>query len=912
MRVLYAPAMLHLALSLALAAAPLKAGPPKPFTQVSTAEGITEYALPNGLRVLFAPDESQPTVTVNVTYLVGSRHEGYGEKGMAHLLEHLLFKGTKKIPDSKKALSEHGAQANGTTWFDRTNYFEILSASDENLKWALDFEADRMVNSRIAKADLDSEMTVVRNEFEMGENNPESVLGDRVMGAAYLWHNYGDSTIGPRSDIERVPIERLQDFYRRYYQPDNALLIVAGKFDEAKAFKWIADSFGKLAKPKRTLVPTYTAEPVQDGERSVTVRRTGGTPLYMAGYHVPAATDPDFPAVMVLSMVLGDSPSGTLYKNLVDTKKAAEVSCFPFQLKDPGYLLCDAKLGPKDPTEPARVALLETLEKGKPATAEQTERAKTALLKDIELTLNSAERVGVQLSEWAAVGDWRMLFFQRDRLKTVTAEDVNRVAAKYLKASNRTLGEYVPTEAPDRAEVPDVPNVAKLLEGFTGSAAIAKGEAFDPSPKNIDARTTKSELPNGMKVGMLSKRTRGETVQVALTLRYGTEKTLSGLRSAGDFTAKMLGRGTKKHTREQFTEALDKLNVDLHIEPQANLILVAFEARKSQLPEAMALVAEALKEPAFDAKELDTLKREVLAEAEAKKSEPVALGFMALQRTMAPWPKGHPYAVPTFDEIIADAQGMKVETLKDFHARFYGAQDAQLAIVGDFDPAAVTKQLGELFGTWKAKEPYARIPRIHREVKPDVTTLDTPDKENAFMGLGVSFPMKDSDPDYAALVLADYMLGGGFLAGRVPQRLREKEGLSYGAGTMLEAPPLDDGAFMMGYAIYAPQNVGKVERGFKEEVEKAVKSGFTKQELELARSGLLKDREQERANDQKLARELVKNLFIGRTMEFEQKVDDRIKSLDVAAIGSALKKHLDPTRLVTIKAGDFKKVAPPK
>jgi len=905
--------MLHIALTLALAAgAPPPAGPPKPFTLVTQAEGITEYALPNGLHVLFAPDDGQPTVTVNVTYLVGSRHEGYGEKGMAHLLEHLLFKGTAKQKDPKKALSEHGAQANGTTWFDRTNYFEILNSTDENLKWAIEFEADRMVNSRIAKADLDAEMTVVRNEFEMGENNPENVLSDRVMGSAYLWHNYGNSTIGPRSDIERVPIANLQDFYRRYYQPDNAIVIVAGKFDEAKAFKWIADSFGRIPKPKRQLPSTYTAEPVQDGERAVTVKRVGGTPLYMAGYHVPAATDPDFPAVLVLSQALGDSPSGTLYKSLVETKKAAEVGCFPFQLKDPGYLLCMAKLGPKDALDPARTALIDTLEKGKPITPEQTERAKTVLLKGIELTLNSAERVGIQLSEWAATGDWRMLFFQRDRLKTVTADDVNRVAAKYLKATNRTLGEYVPTEKPDRSEVPEAPNVAKMLEGWQPSAGLAKGEAFDPSPANIDARTTRDALPNGMKVALLQKKTRGETVQFALALRYGTEKTLTGARAAGDFTARMLSRGTKKKTREQFNDALDKLNVQLHIEPQANVVLVTFEARKPQLAEALALVGEALKEPALDPKELDTLKREVLAEAEQKKSDPVALGFMALQRTMAPWPKGHPFAVPTFDEIIAEAASMKIEAVKDFHARFYGAQDAQVAIVGDFEADAVKKQLGDLFGAWKAKEPYVRIPRAFREVKPDVTTLDTPDKENAFMGLGVNFSMKDSDPDYAALVLADYMLGGGFLSGRVPQRLREKEGLSYGAGTMMDAPPLDDGAVMMGYAIYAPQNQQKVETGFKEEITKAVASGFTADELKLARSGLLKDREQERANDQKLARELVKNLFIGRTMEFEQAVDDRIKALDVKAIGSALKKYVDPARLVTIKAGDFKKVAAPK
>src|SRR5262245_47748992 len=189
-------------------AAPLPAG----VQRVTSVEGITEYALPNGLRVLLFPDQSKSTITVNVTYLVGSKHENYGETGMAHLLEHLLFKGSTKHTDIPKELQDHGSRPNGTTSYERTNYFETFSASDVNLEWALDLESDRMVNSFVAKKDLDSEMTVVRNEFEAGENNPLGVLYQRVLSTAYPWHNYGKSTIGSRADIENVPIDRLQAF----------------------------------------------------------------------------------------------------------------------------------------------------------------------------------------------------------------------------------------------------------------------------------------------------------------------------------------------------------------------------------------------------------------------------------------------------------------------------------------------------------------------------------------------------------------------------------------------------------------------------------------------------------------------------------------------------------------------------
>src|SRR5580700_2471031 len=231
-----------------LAQAPATSAPALPVgvERVTSVEGITEYRLADGLRVLLFPDPSKQTITVNITYQVGSRHENYGETGMAHLLEHLMFKGSPKHPNIPQQLTEHGARPNGTTWFDRTNYFETFAATDENLKWALDLESDRMVNSFIARKDLDSEMTVVRNEFESGENNAMEVLLDRVMAASYLWHNYGKSTIGSRSDIENVPIDRLQAFYHLYYQPDNAVLLVAGKFDEAKTLALVSQAFGAI------------------------------------------------------------------------------------------------------------------------------------------------------------------------------------------------------------------------------------------------------------------------------------------------------------------------------------------------------------------------------------------------------------------------------------------------------------------------------------------------------------------------------------------------------------------------------------------------------------------------------------------------------------------------------------------
>src|SRR5204863_901589 len=228
--------------------------------------GITEYDFPNGLRVLLYPDPANPKVTVNVTYLVGSRHEGYGETGMAHLLEHMDFIETNDGRQIKNEIVAHGAAWNGTTSDDRTNYFETVTATDDNLRWALNMEAARMVNVKINKPLLDVEMTVVRNEFERGENSPQRVLSERVASTAFLWHNYGKSTIGSREDIEKVPAERLLAFYKKYYQPDNTVVAIGGKLDESKTLQYVADTLGAIPRPTRKLDNTYTVEPVQDGE----------------------------------------------------------------------------------------------------------------------------------------------------------------------------------------------------------------------------------------------------------------------------------------------------------------------------------------------------------------------------------------------------------------------------------------------------------------------------------------------------------------------------------------------------------------------------------------------------------------------------------------------------------------------
>ena len=463
------------------------------LSEVASIEGITEYALDNGLKVLLFPDDSSPTITVNITYLVGSRHEGYGETGMAHLLEHLIFKGTPSHPDIPKELTERGARANGGTSYDRTNYYETFPSSEDNLAWAISLEADRMINSFISAEDLESEMTVVRNEMESGENNPMRILRERVQSTSYLWHNYGQSIIGARSDVENVPIERLQSFYKKYYQPDNAVLVIAGKFDEEKAKNLIIGEFGAIPAPDRTgsnrIYPTYTQDPSQDGERTVTLRRKGDTQFVMASYHIPPGSHEEFPAIDIMNHALSAPPSGRLHRSLVETGLAANVAASAPQLREAGLSLVFAEVR-KDRDLDVVWDVMQTtiydVARGESLiTEEEVERAKAYYLNSLELMFNDSRSTALQLSWWVALGDWRLLFLYRDGLETVTKDDVNRVASKYLKPQNSTVGFFIPTEQPDRAVIPQVPNIALLVEGYEGRGVVEEGEAFDPTPDNI-------------------------------------------------------------------------------------------------------------------------------------------------------------------------------------------------------------------------------------------------------------------------------------------------------------------------------------------------------------------------------------------------------------------------------------------
>ena len=876
--------------------------------KLTEVEGITEYVLSNGLHVLLFPDPSKPTITVNITYLVGSRMEGYGETGMAHLLEHMMFKGSTGHPHVPDELTVHGANPNGTTSYDRTNYFETFNGSDENLNWALSLESDRMVNSFIADKDLKSEFSVVRNEFESGENNPSAILEERVLSTAYLWHNYGKSTIGSKEDIEKVPIQNLQAFYKKYYQPDNAVLIVAGKIDQEKVLGLVNKYFGSIPRPARTLEATYTIEPVQDGERSVKLNRVGDVQSVSAAYHIVAGSDADYASFDVLNEVLTNKPNGRLYQSLVKTGLATGIWADDPAMKDPGYFYINVDVLKDRSRDSVKEAMFHTIAeiKNNPITADEVEKAKNRLVKNFEETYRNSEYIGLTLSEFIAQGDWRLAFIYRDNLNKVTADNVNKVVKNYMIKSNRTVGEFIPTANPVRATLPGAVDVASLVKDYKGHAALAQAEAFDPSPSNIEKRTEKGTIAGGAKYAMLVKTTRGNTVDATITLRIGDEKSLENKAGAATLTAAMLKRGTKNRTMAQINETLDKLSSSVYIYGGGQTVTMMVKSTKQNLPLVLDLITEMLHEPAFSEDELKTLKTENISNLEQERSEPQSIAFREFSRITNPKPKGNILYSMNIDEQEEAIKNTSLEDVKNFYKEFYNSANATASFVGEFDAAEAKKDLNKMLANWSSPKNFVHIEMAYNDITPQNKEYITPDKKNAVMVCGMEFKMRDDNPDYAAVEMGNFMFGGGFLNSRLAARIRQKEGISYGVGSFVDVNSIDQSGTFESYAIYNPDNKAKLETAWNEEMARMLKDGFTDEELKQAKSGYLQYKETALADDGQLSMLLARYLFLNRSMNWEKDLLDKLQQLNTTQVNTAMRKYLSKDKVTFVKAGDFK------
>jgi zinc protease len=488
----------------------------------------------------------------------------------------------------------------------------------------------------------------------------------------------------------------------------------------------------------------------------------------------------------------------------------------------------------------------------------------------------------------------------------VAADDVARVAKAYLKDSNRTLGMFIPTKTPDRAEIPTAPDLAATLKDYKGGAAMAKGETFSPTPANIESRATRAKLPGGARIVMLPKKSRGGNVMATVRLDFADEQSIQGRTFVGNMTGSLLIRGTKNKTREQIQDEFDRLKTRANVGGNSVSATATLETTEENLTGALRMVAEILREPAFSQREFEQLVQQQIAAVEASRSEPQFLASNELNRRLNPFPRGHFRYVSTVDERLEDIKKVTLDQVRQFYRDFYGASDAKITISGQFDPAQLQKVVTELFGDWKSPAKFTRVSQSYSKVDPTDQKIETPDKTNALFTAGMPARISDNDPDYPAIQLASFMFGGSG-ASRLFKRIRDKEGLSYGVFSTFSAPEIDDGGRFVVTAISAPQNVPKVEATFKEELALALKDGFTANEVAAAKTAWLEERNVGRTEEPQLLATLTQRERFDRTLKWDEALEAKVAALTPDQVTQAFRRHIDPSALTVIRAGDFKK-----
>jgi zinc protease len=879
---------------------------PEGMQLVTSSEGITEYRLSNGLQLLVFPENSKAVTVVNMTVRVGSRHEITGQTGVAHLLEHLLFKGTPRNPSPWAEFTRRGLRANGTTNTDRTNYYASFGPSDETMRWYVDWLSDALMNSNIAKADLDSEMTVVRNEMERGENDPSRIMGQRMSAAAYAFHPYGRPIIGARSDVEAVPIESIQAFYRNYYRPDNTTLIISGAFDFNKTLALVSETFGKLKSPSSAIPQPYTTEPLQDGEREVVLRRATGTPFVSVMYRVPRGAHPDAVALSLAGAAIANGPSARLYKRLVETNMATEVGGYTAWSFDPGSSMFGADGLKNEDLAKLRDKMLELVEgvDKEPISAADFERAKGQYLEGWKDSFNNPDSIGLRLTEFVAMGDWKLIFIQRDRAEKLNLDDLNRVAKAYFVRDNRTVGMYYPGEATKRAAGTGEYELKQALSEYAPKASLASTEEFIYTLSNINERTIRGSLPNGLRYALVPKATRGNTVLVTANFRSGNLENLKGQSTAAGFAGALLDAGTANISKEQLRDKLLALKSQANFGGSASGASLSLKSEKATVLEALALASEVLRKPSFDPKEIERLRQARLQQIETEKKDPDEKLSNALARNEASYAPDHPYYTPTFEEAESRNKAVTREQIVAFHRDYYGANYAEVVVVGDFEPQAMIQALGKYFGDWKSGKPYQRIATVPKANTPKVFQFEGPDQANANFYATLTVPINVRHVDYPALTVASSILGQGG-SSRLWKRIREKDGLSYGAGAYISWANFDNNSTWTTSASFASPVRDKVVAAWREEVALALKDGFTDKELQDAKQSILRSRQLGRAQDSGVMGLWSLLMFTGLSTQDIAKIDEAFGNVTLEQATQALKKYIDPSKAVLGFSGNF-------
>jgi zinc protease len=746
---------------------------------------IQEFTLPNGLRVIMHQDNSTPVVAVNIWYHVGSKNEVAGRTGFAHLFEHMMFQGSKNYNDDYfKPLQEVGASINGSTNPDRTNYFEVVPSNF--LERALFMEADRMggLLDAMTQDKLDNQRDVVKNERRQSyDNQPYGTAFEKIFAQLFpTTHPYSWTTIGSLDDLTAASMDDVKAFFRQYYVPNNASLVVAGDFDPKQARTWVEKYFGPIPKGTTPIVRPNPVRPAVVGETRKTFEDSVQLPrIYMAwqGSKFFAA---DEAALDVMSIILSDGRGSRLQSNLVYGKQIAQnANMFPYTLEAGGMVIMQATAKPGKTLDEIEKELNIEIErlKAEPPSAEEMARALNTIeaqtIYGMQTVLGKADQIN-NYNTFVGKAD----YFQADldRYRKVTAADVQRVAKTYL-TPDRFIMSFVPRKdkaASQGNSAANRPTSAPAKKSEEKKDYSANLPPDGPNPKITLPSIEKKKLANGLNVWLVRQ---GELPIVSMNLVINTGGTADPADRAGlaTFTANLMDNGTKTRNAVDISNQTSALGVNIGTSSGWDSANVTMQTLTKNLDAALDIYSDVIMNPVFPADELETLRKQTLVGLLQRKDNANAIANVAYSKLL--YGKDHPYG-RSLDGTSVNA--ITREELEKFYTASYRPNNATLIVVGDVDSKTLLPKLEKALGGWKAGDvSQMQVPADAAFDKPGIYLIDKPGAAQSVVTIG-QVGVARNNPDYFPLSVMNSILGGQFSA-RVNMNLREDKGYTYGART---------------------------------------------------------------------------------------------------------------------------------
>ncbi|MFC1784230.1 M16 family metallopeptidase [Candidatus Neomarinimicrobiota bacterium] len=879
------------------------------FEFVKSSSGIDEYRCTlNGLSILLMEEHSAPVATFMVTYHVGSRNEAIGHTGSTHLLEHMMFKGSKNFNKEKgnpfmPTMQNMGAVVNATTWMDRTNYFELLPS--EHLGSAIAIEADRMRNLFIKDEERQREMTVVRNEFERGENDPFDGLNKNIWATAYQAHPYHHNTIGWRSDIEGVSTERLQEFYETYYWPNNATVTIIGDFNKEETLKAILDNYGTIIKSPQPIPVMYTTEPKQEGARRFVVKRSGQMGIVGIAHKTPEGLHEDNYAIQVLSRILGDGKSSRFYKSLVDKGLSTSISMWDYPLRDNGLFVSYVFLTSDTKHKDVEKIILDEYEllKQKGVTDEEIVRAKGQLRAEQAYSRDGSYSIASSLNEAIAIGDWTYYTNYLENINKVTKKDIKRIVNTYLIEDKSTIGYFIPLSGSGGGG--GMPNNAKAHKPYNYTFMLEdNSEGNVASNAKISDRIIEQTPIEGIRL-LTMKTGVKDVVTIAGSFLGGDVYSPQANMMIANLTASMLDKGTINKSKFEISDKLEKVGASISFSSGHYNVRFNAKCLKDDIPLVLSLLAEQLMEPAFNKEDLITLKTRLVGNLKRDKENTQKQAGGAFLRKL--YPKGHPNYSYKTDDRIKMVNNIDSASLKNFHKTYYGLGSMTIVAIGDINEKAFSAEVSKVFNGWKTsplEKKESSLRANHISAESEYVTIK--DKTSADIYIGLPIGIDRNHEDFYPLMFGTYILGGNFSA-RLMQTVRDEQGLTYNIQSWVGGVDYgNDGYWLIG-GSFAPQMVEKGRVASIVQLNKWVESGVTQTEVDAKKSTITGSYKVGLATTHGLAGQILTNAERGRQNSYLDEFPELINAITIDRVNDVIQKYIDNEKLVFVAAGSLDK-----